>query len=157
MNGYQHLWLEASGRPTSPVKFSWLQGKRFYTVTSAADSTANVFFVRIGAGDPDFNLRREGGVVLRARGKGHVFASVIEPHGLWDGNAEFSRDAYGQVRSVRVVGTGADGTVVTIDWKDGTAWTFMVAHGPASDTARRTVTAEGKTFEWTGNFSLKKQ
>lgn len=157
-NGYQHLWLEASGIPRSPVNFSWLQGNRYYTVTAAADSGGMaVDFVRIGAHDPDFNLRREGGVILRARGRDRVFASVIEPHGSWDGNAEFSRDAYGQVQSVRVAGAGPEGTVVVIDWKDGRRWTFMAAHGAASGTAGCRVAGDGRTFDWKGNYSLERK
>jgi len=63
--GYQHLWHEAEGRAERSVQWSWLLGGSYYSVTSAADSTTTVHCVRIGAGDPQFNLRNEPGVILR--------------------------------------------------------------------------------------------
>ena len=81
-NGYQHLWLEAEGVGSEGVQFTWLNGARYYSVTSAADSLTSVFFTRIGAGDPEFNLRNEPGIILRKTGTSEVFASVIEGSAL---------------------------------------------------------------------------
>jgi hypothetical protein len=47
--------------------------------------------------------------------------------------------------------------VIQIGWKDGRIWIFKAAHGPASETAQRSVVVDGKTFEWKGNFSLEKE
>ncbi|MGB2866855.1 MAG: heparinase II/III family protein [Bacteroidota bacterium] len=162
-NGYQHLWLEAEGKATIPANFSWLQTKgpleigRYYTLTTASDSSMKVCFVRIGANDPNFNLRKEGGVILRTKGKEYVFASVIEPHGLWDGNTEVSRDANGNVKSVTVLGSNDQGSVVEIAWKDGRKWEWMVSTGKSSTTAHHEVLTKDGKKEWTGDFILEKK
>ena len=105
--GYEHLWVE-SDTPiyTDNVWFTILQDERFYSVTSTMDNTASarVFMVRSGANDPDNNLRSEPAVILRQEGKtNHVFASVIEPHGLFDPNLELTKGYLPQTEHVRVV------------------------------------------------------
>jgi hypothetical protein len=35
-------------------------------------------------------------------------------------------------------------------------WVFMVANGQASETATHALTANGTTYAWTGNYSLRK-
>lgn len=155
-NGYQHLWKEAEGKADGPVKFSWLNGNRYYTVTSSYDSAMNIIFARIGAGDPNFDLRSEGGMILRTRAQNYTYASVIEPHGLWDGNAEISRDAYGGVQSVTVLASNDEGTVAEILWKSGRVWRLMVANGDASTTATHAVFAGGTTYSWIGNAKIER-
>ena len=130
--GYQHLWLEAEGKGSGGVQFTWLNGARYYTVTSAADSLTSVFFTRIGAGDPEFNLRNEPGVILRKRGAVQAFASVIEPHGAFDPVEEISSNARPAIESVRIGVRSADTTVIEIQGKNGIRWLFTAAGGSAT-------------------------
>ncbi len=156
-NGYQYLWNEAEGPAKGMTQFSWLAGERFYSVSTAADSSTQVYFVRIGASDPNFDLRPEAGVILRTRAKEHVFASVIEPHGVWDGNEEFCRGARSSITDIRVLASTDEGTVVGITDLDGLSWQFMVTNGPADDGAAHAITVDGTTYRWTGNFHLIRQ
>lgn len=156
-NGYQHLWKEAEGKASGPVRVTWLSGGQYYSVVSAADTSTLVLFARIGASDPQFNLRHDPVFILRQQGNTHVFASVIEPHGSFNPVTELAPGATGAVESVRVIGTDDTGTVVEISGKNSMRWLFMVAHGPASDSASHTIRLGGTTYSWTGNFSLKKQ
>ncbi len=155
-NGYQHLWNEAEGTASGPVQVCWLTGGRFYTITSSGDSSAHVFFCRIGASDPKFNLRNDPAVILRARAREHVFASVIEPHGAFDESHEFSRNATGLVKSVTVLASSDEGTVVGITGEGGMQWHFMVANGTESASAKHTLPAHGIGYSWNGNYELQK-
>ncbi|NUN71032.1 MAG: alginate lyase family protein [Bacteroidetes bacterium] len=155
-NGYQHLWKEAEGKANGLVQFSWLSGQRYYSVSSAADSQTTVYSVRIGANDPNINLRREPAMILRKTGRSAVFASVIEPHGVWDGTIEISRNASSAIRDITVLASDSIGTAVRIDRKDGTRWTVLVSNGPASDTDRHTMNVNGTVQEWTGNAVIRK-
>ncbi|MCX6138264.1 MAG: heparinase II/III family protein [Ignavibacteriales bacterium] len=155
-NGYQYLWKEAEGKPSGPVKFSWLNGSRYYTVTASSDTGIEVVFARIGATDPNFNLRPEGAVILRNRTRSAVFASVIEPHGLWDGNKEISRDAYGGVASVAVSASTAEGTVVQVLWKDGRVWTVLVSNQDSAPAKRHSIQSGARNYEWTGDAAIVK-
>lgn len=152
--GYRHLWKEAEGRAQGMVQFTWLSGNRYYSVSSAADTGTTVCHVRIGANDPNINLRREPAVILRTRGTSALFASVIEPHGLWDGTIEISRDAASGIAGVTVLASTDEGSVVRLDRKNGKGWTVMVANGAADAGRQRSVTAGGTTYRWTGNYAV---
>ena len=153
-NGYQHLWNEAQARTDSAVRLTWLDGKRYYTVTTAGAPGTGVIFARTGAGDSSFNLVVEPMMLVRRRASDHLFASVIEPHGYFNELEERSADARGKIESVRVLGSSAEASVVEVTGKGGLRWTVMVANGPASATARHAVTFGGQTYEWTGNYEV---
>lgn len=155
-NGYQHLWKEAEGKANGMFQFSWLSGKRYYSVSSAADSQTTVFFARIGANDPNINLRREPAVIVRKSGRSAVFASVVEPHGLWDGTIEISREASSSVRDITVLASDTVGTVVQIVRKNGSRWIVMVSNGAPSDLAAHRMEVNGTMYEWTGNAVIRK-
>ncbi len=105
-NGYQHLWQESR----SPIRednaqFTWLEGNRFYTVTTTVDEEAGAEAIgcRIGANDAEQNLRSEPCMLIRQTGKAHhVFATVIEPHGLYDLIEERTEGARAAVKSIVV-------------------------------------------------------
>ncbi len=155
-NGYQHLWKEAEATANGMVQFSWLSGNRFYSVSSAADSQTNVFLTRIGANDPDFNLRRDAAVILRKKSRSSVFASVIEPHGLWDGTIEISRNSSSSIANVTVAASDEQGTIVRIDWKPDHHWFVMVSNGSPSETAQHTMNVNGTVYSWIGNTAVQK-
>ena len=61
-NGYQHLYLEGRGSSTEDnVRFSWMSQRKFYSLTAVAQDTDELLFTRLGANDPEFNLRRDPG------------------------------------------------------------------------------------------------
>lgn len=155
-NGYQHLWKEAEGKANGTLQFTWLSGNRYYSVSSAADSQTTVFFARIGANDPNINLRREPAVILRKQASSAVFASVIEPHGVWDGTIEISRNASSSVRNVTVLASNEQGTVVKVERNSGPSWIVMVSNRTAAETERHTMTINGIEYSWTGMAALQK-
>jgi hypothetical protein len=155
-NGYQHLWNEAEGKPDSTISFSWLQGNRYYTVLSDADTSNEIYFVRIGAGDPDFNLRHEPAVIIRYNGNSHVFASVIETHGMWDGINEYSTGALGNIQNVKVLVSDDEATAVRI-LGNNVNWVLLINNKEASDKTKHTINVLGKEYSWTGNYKLIKE
>jgi hypothetical protein len=152
--GYQHLWHEASASTGEDVKLTWLEGSRYYTLTTAGSPGTEVLYARSGAGDPNFNLVWEPVMLQRRRGTNAVFASVIEPHGYFSEAAELSVEARGRIGAVRVLASTAEGTVVRVEGANGLSWTVMVANGPASTTAAHRIAANGESFAWTGNFAV---
>jgi hypothetical protein len=158
-DGYQHLWVEAEGQAKGPLSFTWMNGARYYTITSAADGDTRAFFVRIGANDPNFDLRNEPALLLRTRAASHVFATVIEPHGAWDGNLEFTYGSTPAVRSVRVLAATDEGTVVRIDGENALEWTLLISNraDAAASGGEHVVTAGAETFSWEGNAALRKR
>ena len=156
-DGYQHLWLEAEGQAAGPVAFTWLCGGLYYTITTAADDSTRVLFTRIGANDPEFNLRNEPAFMLRQNAKSHVFASAIEPHGRWDGMRESTSGGESNLRSVTVLASTDEGTVVRATGKKKLEWTLMIASGAYDPAKKHSVKAGDETFTWDGNASLIKK
>jgi hypothetical protein len=156
-NGYQHLWSEAEGTASGCVRLTWLDGERYYSMTSAADSSMQVIFARTGASDPNFNLRHEPAFILRRKAASHVFASVIEPHGVWNASKEISEDAGSSIRSVNVVSTSSDATVIEVIGEEGWKWLLFISNAESSDRATHVVEVGGKEYSWKGNAQFIKE
>ena len=152
--GYQHIWNEAADTVNGPLRMTWLDGDRYYTVTMANPGQSSVIFGRTGANDPNFNLISEPMMLVRRHSPNALFASVIEPHGYFSEPEERSLDAKPSIQAVRTLADTAEGTVVEVSGKGGVTWTVMVANGPASATAAHTISADGRTFSWTGNYRV---
>ena len=57
--GYQHLWQEGQANlDSSPAKTTWFNDSHFFSLTSSTNPGDQIIFGRIGANDPNFNLRR---------------------------------------------------------------------------------------------------
>ncbi|HEX7846671.1 MAG TPA: heparinase II/III family protein, partial [Chitinophagaceae bacterium] len=102
-NGYQYLWKEAEAKAgaNSIVQFTFLNESTYYSITSLVSDSAQVFFTRSGANDPNFNLRHEPALIFRRNGTSLSFVNVLEIHGNFDPIGEFSTNAYPSVKQVR--------------------------------------------------------
>lgn len=154
--GYQHVWKEAEGETDEPVRFTWLDGNRYYTFVFSAAPDTKILFGRTGANDPQFNLISEPMLVVRRTGvDDELFASVVEPHGYFNEARERSIGARGKIESVRVIGHNDEASVVEVVGKDGWSWTVMVNNGAPSETASHSVTFDGTSYSWTGNYDVR--
>jgi hypothetical protein len=101
-NGYQHLWKEAYANRINPfTQFTFLNNKTFYTISTLADDSIDIFFTRVGANDPNFNLRREPSYILRAYGKNKTFFNAIEVHGNFNPTTELNVGSVSTVTSIQ--------------------------------------------------------
>jgi len=153
-HGYQHLWLGAEGPVSGPLAFTWMNGNRFYSLIAASAPGDRLLLTELGANDPHINLRREPGLILRRRGADACFASVIQPHGQWDGNREFCNGSFPDLRSVEVLLADRTNTVLRIRGERGLSWTLLLNAGPADAKARHRVVVGTEIFEWVGNARL---
>lgn len=113
-NGYQHLWKEAWGKADgSKLAFTFLNGHRFYTVSTLADEATEFTFVRSGANDKEYFLRSEPGYIVRRNGAAnHTFVTVIEPHGDYNTAYETVSGARSAVGEIKMLLDNDDYTVV---------------------------------------------
>ncbi|MEL0638290.1 heparinase II/III family protein [Marinomonas sp. TI.3.20] len=154
-NGYQHLWSVGSAHVENSSLVSWLHDSSYYSLVSSASKDSEVIFTRLGANDPDFNLRSEPAFILRQFGRNHVFASVLETHGHFDESIEASDNARGLVSAVTVLAENSDGTVIQIDTVTGRAYRFGISNRtPDKQNSVHSITAVQSTFSWTGPFSI---
>jgi oligo-alginate lyase len=156
-NGYQHLWNEGYGMPTSDgMQFTWLSNKNFYTITSATESKDEILFAKIGANDPAFNLRNDPTIILRKKNiKNTVFASIIEPHGTYNPVTETAKDAYSFYKSIKVESSNEKYTLVSIISKEGDHKLLIIANNDNSNKTKHNLIIDTKTISWIGPYYFK--
>ncbi|MEL7217917.1 MAG: alginate lyase family protein, partial [Pseudomonadota bacterium] len=149
-NGYQHIWVDADGDiKDGQGALTWIHDGRFYTYRFVGNGPLNATLGESGANDPEFNLRREPLIMLRADREGDAhFASLLEGHGSYDGAAEQtlqSRSAINDLKHDR-----ADGMdIVRLTLKSGQRFAITVSHNPDPKRAHH-VALDGESLEWSG-------
>jgi hypothetical protein len=149
-NGYQYLWKEAEAVVRGPLaQFTYLNGGTFYTISSAIGDSATALFARIGANDPNFNMRREPAYILRKTQANCTFVNVVEIHGIYSAEGEVASSAYPSVSAIETLRNDDDFTVaaITIQGKRLLVAQANKNHGAG---ARHTVELNGQTINWTG-------
>ena len=151
-NGYQHLWLEATGKAdNSTACFTWVNGDRFYSITTLADSNTQLMMTRSGAGDPNFNLRYEPGFMIRQSNvKDHTFVSIIEPHGLYDLSREITSNYQSAIANIELIKDDEDYSAVKIENIHGKAYLFIKANKNFNDKKVHNLVLQGKEYSFPG-------
>lgn len=153
-NGYQHLYVEGKGKPFSEsTALSWLGNGNFYTLTTATDTSDELFFTRIGANDPEFNLRRDAGFMIRRKNTQHTtFASIIETHGNYSPVTESAVNSNSTIKDLKVVLDTEDYTAIAITTIKGSTKLFIMANTNASKEAKHIVAINDKNHTWIGPY-----
>jgi len=153
-NGYQYLWDVGRGKAVDgQSQITWLLDSTFYSVTSSVPQGAEIIFAEIGANDPDFNLRREPAFILRSgNNDGVTFASVIEPHGEYNGTVEYTLNSHSNIKSVRHFESGSH-DYIRIETKDGDVVGLAIAGVPDAQ-AVHSMSVDGEELSWTGPYKL---
>ncbi|MEL0652107.1 alginate lyase family protein [Algibacter sp. TI.3.09] len=156
-NGYQHLYKEAEGVSVGDnAKLTWLSNGKFYSITSATAKGDKMILAKIGANDPDYNLRNEPAFILRKTNtKNTVFASVVESHGTYTARSEFAENAYSHVKHVEVVYDVAEYTAVKVETDNNKTKLFVISNLDNKAGSEHKVTIGGEVVSWTGAFTLK--
>lgn len=150
--GYQHIWVDGTARPAaSEAHLTWLLNNRFYSYRFLPQPGAEVMLAESGANDPQFNLRREPLVLQRVTGATRAaFVGVLEPHGEYNGSAEYTLAPLSRISAVRRVEVeGAQ--VVTLDLATGKRIVVALAADPSPGRSHRAL-VEGRELAWTGPF-----
>jgi len=153
-NGYQHLYLEGKGKPSSESSvLSWLNNGSFYTLTIATDTSDELLFTRLGANDPEFNLRRDAGFMIRKKNtKNTTFVSIIESHGNYSPVTESAVNSNSTIASLKVVLDTKDYTAIEITTITGDTKIFIVANINASKEAKHALNINDKNHSWVGPY-----
>lgn len=153
-SGYQYLWKVADVELNQGLaQVTFLKDRRFYTISSAVGENSEVIFVETGANDPNFNLRREPGYILRTiSNDGVVFANVFEPHGEYNPTVEYTLDSHTSVKDVNLVSDG-NNHVIQIESKSGELVSLAIADNHDS-AAEHSVNVGPKAYNWSGPYKL---
>ncbi|GGX61832.1 hypothetical protein GCM10011309_09720 [Litorimonas cladophorae] len=151
-NGYQYIWKTGQAEPVNDLsQLTFLLDDRFYTLSTATPDNTTILLAETGANDPNFNLRREPALVLRAEKVSDAsFVTVIESHGEYDPTLEFTVNSHSSVASVsHREETGYDR--VDILSKAGQTVTLLLAD---SNEEFETTDASGNSIKWQGPAHL---
>ncbi|SDG64457.1 alginate lyase family protein [Winogradskyella thalassocola] len=156
-NGYQHLYVEGTAKASSDnSKLSWLNKGKFYTLTSVTNANDDLLFTRIGANDPEFNLRREAALMLRRKNtKNTLFVSVIESHGSYSPVSESAVNSNSSIKTLKVELDSEDYTAISITNVNGNTKLFITANRNALKEANHNVKINDKNYEWSGSYYFK--
>jgi hypothetical protein len=155
-HGYQHLWTEANCAPKDGLlKFNWMHNGRFFTQTSVSEANDEVLLVRLGANDPEMNLRRAPGLIHRRSGVANTtFVSVLETHGSYTPRNEVPLAPYGQITNLQLLVDTDAYTAISFQHENGTAWHLLLANQNAAAEATHKLNINGTSFEWSGVHHL---
>ncbi|MBJ7880609.1 alginate lyase family protein [Gelidibacter salicanalis] len=156
-NGYQHLYLEGSTKAESEnSKLSWLNEGKFYTLTSVTNTGDEIVFTRIGANDPEFNLRRDAALMLRRKDtKNTLFVSAIEAHGGYSPVSEFAVNSNSSITDLKVILETEDYTAIAITNVNGNTKLFITANTNASKEATHNLKINDNNYQWSGAYYFK--
>ncbi|WP_373941333.1 alginate lyase family protein [Polaribacter sejongensis] len=156
-NGYQHLWKEASGKPaTDNTVFSWKNNDLFYTLTTASNTNDELILARIGANDPEYNLRKEPSFIIRRKNtQNTTFASVIESHGSYSSVSELALNAYSSITNLKIVLDTEAYTAVEITTKKNTTKIFIISNKDNSTDKNHIIKIGNKEYNWKGSYYYK--
>ena len=153
-NGYQHLWKEAQGKANSEsIQFTWLNNKKFYSITAATSSNDSLILGRIGANDPQYNLRNNPSFIIRKNNKQNtVYASIIESHGTYNPVKEVAKNAYSNFKSVRVVSNDKKYTSLKIEFKSGKEKMLILSNIDSNKEKKHSIEINAKSYSWKGTY-----
>ena len=152
-NGYQHLWLTAQAQPNNGIaQITWLNDNgRFYTQSSIVDGDTQILFTRLGANDPNFNLRNESGFITRKNDvRSHRFVSVIEPHGQYNPAKEFTISAETMIAKLNYLSRGSV-DIVEIELKNQASYLLAVNNKNSSNAK---FSYKNNDYQFDGRFTL---
>ncbi|WP_298468777.1 alginate lyase family protein [uncultured Erythrobacter sp.] len=150
-SGYQHIWVDAvADEQDGKGALTWILDGRFYTYRFASDGPLGVILGESGANDPEFNLRREPLILLRAdrQSGGTSFASLLEAHGKYDGAAEQTVSSRSRVADLSHDQIGKN-DIVRLTLKSGQRFAIAVSHDPNPEQAH-SVSLDGEEITWMG-------
>ena len=153
-NGYEHIWEEANGKVDEPLKITWLDGQKYYSIIASVDKKSEIIFGRIGANDPKYNLRSEPMFIFRKVAKDYVFASAVEPHGYFNEASELSRNTVGYIEKVIVVGHNKDATLIKVEGKNDLNWQIIISNNDSNKSKKNKTRINDKLYFWVGDYSV---
>lgn len=154
-NGYQHLVVDARAIDLpATARITWMKDNGFYTLSAITDSETEFFVTRLGANDPDYNLRNQMGMLLRfPKSKDRKLVAVYELHGNYNPVSESVLHSEGSVQSLELIEGADEKVAVLLNLKDGTKIKlFLDLTFSSSD--NNELRLDGEPLRWQGNYKL---
>lgn len=155
-DGYQHLYKEATAKVDGKhIKLNWLLNNKFYTYSAVTSNNDEIIMARIGANDPEYNLRQDPTLILRKKkAKDAVFASIVESHGTYTPVSETALNAYSNIKDIEVVYDTNEYTAIKIETKNNNVKIFIISNENNDKDAEHKLKINNKEYAWKGAYVL---
>lgn len=155
-NGYQHVWHEGTANlAKGQYHFSWMSDNRIYTMHALSENYDQMLFGRIGANDPNFNLRRDAFLTQRRKTVSPTFVSVINAHGLYSPVSEIPLSPYAKEIHIRKRMDTQEYTVVELSFESGLSGILFQNNINNDNNKMNSVEIDGKEYIWKGPITFK--
>ncbi|MDF9799274.1 hypothetical protein OKW21_004537 [Catalinimonas alkaloidigena] len=156
-DGYQHLWQEGQAALEGNVlRFTWFNHGKFFTMNADIREGDELLLTRIGANDPNFNLRRDPGLIRRRTEGNTTFASLYEMHGSYDYASEIPINAFTSVTDLEVLHESADYVAIQFQLKSGEHYQFAFSLNDKQENSEHSIETTTGQLKWKGIYNLKK-
>lgn len=154
-NGYQHLVVDAKATNLpETATITWMKDKGFYTLATLANAETELFVTRLGANDPNYNLRNEMGLMLRFPNSGNKkILTVYEIHGSYNPVSEAVLFSEGSVEKLQLVEGYDEKVAIILQLKNKKTIQLMLDLKFANSDENRMM-LNGKSVSWKGNYKL---
>ncbi|MEQ9426636.1 MAG: heparinase II/III family protein [Cyclobacteriaceae bacterium] len=155
-DGYQHLWQEAQANLEGEVlRLTWFNKRNFFTMHSVVRQGDEALLTRIGANDPNFNLRRDPGLIHRRTGGSTVFASLYEKHGFYSYADEIPLNSFTSIAGLKVLHESADYVVIQFQLISGEKYQFAFSLKDDNESSSHSIEVTSGPIAWTGVYDFK--
>ena len=125
-------------------------------MTTTTSNKDELLFTRIGANDPEFNLRRDPALMLRRKNtKNTLFVSTIEAHGNYSPVTESAINSNSSIKELKVVLDTKDYTAIAITNVNGLTKLFVTVNKNASKEETHNIKINDNNYQWTGSCYFK--
>ncbi len=154
-SGYQHLIVDAeAGSLPQTASLSWMKGTGFYTILTLTDLKTEFFVTRLGANDPNYNLRNQMGMLFRfPNSKNKKLLTVYEMHGNYNPASEAVLNSEGSVSELQLIEGDGEKVAVILRLKNDKKIELLLDLSFAN-TSKNTIQVEGHTIDWEGNYKV---
>ena len=153
-NGYQHLWVDATAKTQkTTTSFTWVNGNRFYTISTLSNSDTHFLMTHAGANDPDFNLRDEPCFLIRQpKVENHTFVSIIEPHGLYDLCKEVTENYQTTISNIEILFDNKEYTAIKISTINNKAYLLITLNSNFGEKNEHVINLNNHKIQFIGNY-----
>lgn len=154
-NGYQHLIIDAKAQnlPTT-TSITWMNGTGFYTISTLTNKNTEFYITRLGANDPNYNLRPQMGMLFRhPKAINQKLLTIYEMHGDYNPVTEAVSNSSGSIKNLSLIEGDHERVAVEIELKNNKKIQVFLDL-KFTNSLNNEMTVNGKLVNWQGNYKI---
>jgi hypothetical protein len=155
--GYNHIWKEAEGDLIGDqFNITWYNQNKFFTSYALSDNEDILIFGRIGADDPEFNLRRDALYIHRKlQSNDALFVNAIKSHGKYSAVEEISIKPYADHVTLTKILDNRAYTIISVKELDN-EWLIKISNQDNIENKLHNIKVNDTIYEWRGKIEINK-